>query len=201
MMLHEGLKLPIERRRRMKGLTLSRTLLMVALLVFLIFATNYLLNLGIMSFTLTSLLLALTTILLIRMIFKTSTNVASWFPFERVGKLFRPVFIEKKASVVKEATRNSYYSRKEIAHVLRAALACRFGDQSKTCFLGSTPRESMRNELVRLVGRNERVLEILDPREDKCRRRRFRTRSLQEEEEYMSGLEEVIKILNERGSE
>ena len=187
----------------MKCLTAAknRTLLMVALLVLLILATNCLLNFGIMSFALTSLFLALTTILLIRMIFKTSTNLASWFPFEQAGKLFRPVSIEKKASVVKEAARNRYYSRKEIAHVLKAGLACRFGDQSKTWFLGSTPRENMRNELVRLVGGNEKVLEILDPSEDKCRRRRFRTRSLQEEEEYMSSLEETIKILNEVGSE
>jgi len=179
----------------------SPTFLMVALLIFLILATNCLLNFSILSFALTSLFLALTTVLLIRMISKTSTNLTSWFASEQTGKQFRPLLIEKKASVVKGATKNSYYSRSEIAHVLRAAFACRFGDQSRTSFLGLTFRESMRNELVRLVGRNERVLEILDPTEDKCRRRRFRTRSLQEEEEYMSGLEETIKILNECGSE
>jgi hypothetical protein len=174
---------------------------MVGLLVLLILATNYLLNFSVLSFVLTSLFLALTAILLIRVISKASTNLTSWSASEQTRKLFGPVLIEKKASVVKEATRSGYYSRSEIARVLRAALECRFGDQTKTSFLGSTSRENMRDGLVRLVGGNERVLEILDPSEDKCRRRRFRTRSLQEEEEYMSGLEETIRILNERGSE
>ena len=179
----------------------NRTFLMVASLAFLILATNCLVNLSTLSFALTSLLLALAAILLIRMIFKTGTNLTSWCEPEQAGKQFTPVLIAKKASVVKEATKNGYYSRSEIARILRAALECRFGDQSKTSLPRSTPRESTRNELARLVRRNEKVLEILDPSEDRCRRRWFHTRLSQEEEEYMSGLEETIKILNERGSE
>jgi len=178
----------------------NRTFLIVASLAALILATNWLLNLSAVSFALTSLLLALATILLIRKIFKTGANLTSWRASEQAGKQFTPALIAKKASVVKQATRSYYYSRIEIARVLRAALECRFGDQSETSLPRSASRENTRNELARLLGRNERVMEILDPSEDKCRRRWFHARSSQEEEEYLSDLEETIRILNERGS-
>ena len=170
------------------------------LLAVVAIAASWFLGLNILSFTLISLILVLISILLIRIIFKNGHNLASWFKSERPDNGSGYGLIAKVAITVKTAARGYYYSRTEIAGVLRTALALRFGGQSDGRYWRSVSTENAREDLTLLVGKNPRVLEIFDPREEEGHRRRFAMRSSREEEEYLSSLEEAIRIVNERGT-
>ena len=169
------------------------------LLAAIAISASWFLGLSVSSFALTSLILVLMSILLIRIIFKNGHNLASWFKSQHPDDRSGYGSIARAAITVKGAARGSYYSRTEIAGVLRTALALRFGGGSDGGYWGLVSRENAREELTLLVGKDPRVLEIFDPREDEGQRHRFGKRSSREEEGYLSGLEEAIRIVNERG--
>jgi hypothetical protein len=166
------------------------------LLALVAIVASWFLGLSILSFGLTSLILVLMLILLIRILFKSSRNLASWFKFRHLDDGSGYGSLANAASTVKWAAGGSYHGRIEIADVLRNALISRFGGQPAAAHWRLASRESVREELATLVGMNPKLLEILDPKEDERRRHRFRTRPSREEE-YLSGLEEAIRIVSE----
>ena len=170
----------------------------VILLVFLAVVTSWFLGISVTSFALTSLILVLTSILLIRIMFNGSRNLASWFKSESSDVDSRRGLIENMTATVKWAAKGGYHARIEIAHILRAALTKRFGGQLHSVHWKSASREDVRDELIMLVGSNPRVLEILYPKEDERRLHRFDKRPSHDDDEYMSSLEEAIKIVSER---
>jgi hypothetical protein len=132
--------------------------------------------------------------------FKNGHNLASWFTYARSDGGSGYGLIAKAAITVKAAARGHCYSRIEIADILRTALAPRFGGQSDGAHWRFASRENAREQLTLLVGKNPRVLEILDPREDEVQRHGFGTRTSREQEEYLSSLEEAIRIVSESGT-
>jgi hypothetical protein len=170
------------------------------LLAFVAIMGSWILGLSILSFALTSSILVLASILLLRIVFKNGHNLVSWFTYARSDGRSGNELIAKAAITVKAAARGYYYSRTEIADVLRTALVLRFGGQSDGAHWRFASRENAREELTLLVGKKPRVLEILDPREDVGQRHRLGTRTSREQEEYLSSLEEAIRIINERGT-
>jgi hypothetical protein len=170
------------------------------LLAFVAIMGSWILGVSILSFALTSFIFVLTLILLLRIVFKNGHNLVSWFTYARSDDTSGNELIARAAVTVKAAARGHYYSRTEIAGILRAALAPRFGGQSDGAHWRFASRENAREELKLLVGKNPRVLEIFDPTEDEGPRRRFGTRSSREQEEYLSSLEEAIRIISESGT-
>jgi len=170
------------------------------LLAFVAILGSWILGLSILSFALTSIIIVVTLILLLRIMFKNGHNFVSWFTYARSDDRSGNELIAKAAITVKRAARGHYYSRTKIADILRTALAPRFGGQSDGAHWRFASRENAREELKLLVGKNPRVLEIFDPREDEGQRRRFGTRSSREQEEYLSSLEEAIRIISESGT-
>jgi len=170
------------------------------LLAVVVIAASWFVGLSILSFALTSLILVLMSILLIRIIFKNSRNLASWSESEHPDNVSGYGSITKAAVTVEAAARGYYYSRAEIAGVLRTALMLRFGGQSDGRYWRSVSTENAREDLKLLTGKNPRVLEIFDPKKDGGQRRRFALRSSREEEEYLSSLEEAIRIVTGRGT-
>jgi hypothetical protein len=170
------------------------------LLAFVAIMGSWILGLSILSFALTSIIFVLTLVLLLRTVFKNGHNLASWFTYARSDDRSGNELIAKAAFTVNGAARGSHYSRTEIADVLRTALVLRFGGQSDGAHWRFASRENAREELTLLVGKKPRVLEILDPREDVGQRRRFGTRTSREQEEYLSSLEEAIRIISGSGT-
>ena len=171
------------------------------LLAFVAITASWFLGLSFLSYALTSLILVLASLLMLLIVFKSGHNLASWFTYPRsFHDGSRNELIARAAIAVKAAARGYYYDRARIADVLRTALALRFRGQSDEALGRFGSRERAREELTLLVGKNPRVLEVLDPREDKGQRRRFGTGSSREQEEYLSSLEEAIRIVSESGT-
>lgn len=178
----------------------AQSFIAVMLLAFLAIVTSWFLGVSVMSFALTSLILVLASALLIRIMFKDSHNLASWFKSESSDGGSGRLLIGNMSRIVKGAARGYYYDRIRIADILGAVLTLRFGGQFHRVQWESASREDLGDELIMWVGRYPRVLVILDPKEDERRLHRFGIRRSHEDEEYMSSLEEAIKIVSERES-
>ena len=170
------------------------------LLAFVAIMGSWILGLSILSFALTSIIFVLTLILLLRTVFKNGHNLVPWFTYARSDDRSGNELITKAAITVNGAARGYYSSRTKIADILRTALAPRFGGESDGAHWRFASRENAREELKLLVGKNPRVLEIFDPTEDEGQRHRFGTRLSREQEQYLSSLEEAIRIINESGT-
>jgi hypothetical protein len=171
------------------------------LLAFVAIMGSWILGLSILSFALTSIIFLVTLILLLRIVFKNGRNLVSWFTYARSDDRSGNELIAKAGVTVKGAAKGYYYDRTKIADILRTALAPRFGGQSDGAHWRFASRENAREELNLLVGKNPRVLEIFAPtEEDEGQRRRFGTRSSREQEEYLSSLEEAIRVISESGT-
>jgi hypothetical protein len=168
-------------------------------LTILLLVIDSLLDPSLWSFTLTSSIFVFITILLTRVSFKRSAKVSTWFSSEPSETHSKQWLIEGWAITVEEAAKGHQYPRREIAEILRGALACRYGSKSDFSSQRFIYGENVRNELARIVGEDEKVMEIFDPQEGGNHKGLLHRRSLKDEEKYLSTLEEAIRIVKEGG--